>query len=178
MSGFSTLNDFLPQFADGGARPNRYWVQLTFPAGVAGNAEKIMFTTKGSAIPSSNLSHVDVPFFGRMLKVAGDKTFDDWNITVLLDNDWVGRTPFESWHSNILRFTNNVAILMPPTDYYGTAEVTPLGRDGSELETYTIEGIFPLNVSELTIGYDMNEQIYEQQVTFAVNNWVNTKAAF
>lgn len=174
---FSTLNDFLPQFKDGGARSNRYWVQITFPAGVAGNAEKIMYCTKDSAIPSSNVSAIDVPFHGRMLKVAGDKTFDDWNITVLIDNDWVGRTPFEEWHHKILNFTDNVAELVAPTEYYGTASIKPLSRDGSELEEYKLEGIFPTAVAELSLAYDPDGAIFEQAVTFSVNNWVSNNGA-
>jgi len=97
--------DFLANFQGGGFRPNRYQVILTFPAGVPNAlnaATKFGFTCKAAAIPSSQMGVAEIPYMGRQIKVPGDKTWDDWNVTVMLDTDFATRDVFETWHDLIL----------------------------------------------------------------------------
>lgn len=169
----ASVNDFLAQFQGGGARANRYEVVLTFPNGVgdAATAEKISFTCKAASIPASNLGVATVPYKGRPVKLPGDKTWDDWNITVLLDNDFVGRTVFEIWHDNILGFDSNVAQpgWVNPRNVFATATVTLLDRSDAALNSWQLEGMFPIHVGDVALGYDQNDQVMEQQVSFAIN---------
>lgn len=172
----ASIYDFLANFRGGGARPNRYRVVLTFPAGVpAGIAasEKISFTCSAASIPSSNIGIVDVPYMGRQVKVPGDKTFDDWTVTVLLDNDFLGRIAFEKWHDMILGFRTNVAQanMVNPINAYARAQVFALDRADNVIARYQIDGMFPSQVGEVTLGYDQNDQIMQQPVTFAINGW-------
>ena len=168
---------FLANFRGGGARPNRYEVQLTFPAGVPNAvfaAEKISFTCMATSIPSSQMGVVgNVQYKGRPVKLAGDKTFDDWNVTVLIDNDWLGRSVFESWHDKILGFRSNVATptMINPVNYFAKAVVNQLDRADRVIQSYEVEGMFPSSVGELALGYDQNDTVMQQTVTFAINGW-------
>jgi len=183
MSSIGTsVSDFLANFQGGGLRPNRYQVVLSFPndvlAAVHGgttSANKISFTCKASSIPASQVGTAQVPYMGRGIKFAGDKTFDDWEITVMLDNDLIGRHIFEAWHDQIMGFDSNVSTqsFVNPANYMASGTVTLLDRAGGILETYTIEAIWPTNLGSVSLGYDTNDSIAEQQVTFAVNGWSN-----
>lgn len=174
----ANIQDFLANFQGGGARPNRYEVILTFPDGVPGAQDasrKIGFTCKASAVPSTNIGIVEVPYMGRMVKIPGDKVWDDWTCTILLDNDLKGRKVFETWHEMLLGFRSNVAQpqMVNPNNAFASAEVVLLDRADGVLAggNYLVEGIFPQQVSEVTLGYDQNDQIMEQTVTFAINGW-------
>jgi hypothetical protein len=183
MAVATSVSDFLAQFQYGGLRPNRYQVVLTFPADVSAAmgsgtsvAQKISFTCKSANIPASSVGLVTVPYMGRQIKLAGDKTFDDWNVTVLLDNDLVGRHVFERWHDQILAFDANVATqnFVNPSNYFATATVQLLDRANQPLDTYVVEAMWPMAVSDIGLGYDQNDQVSEQQITFAVNGWSNS----
>lgn len=171
----SSIKDFLANFAQGGLRPNRYRVNLTFP-GVQ-NARKLSFTCRSSAVPSSELGTASAHFMGRELKMAGDKTWNDWNVTIYLDNDLVGRKSFEKWHNDILQFDANTANLMEPSSYYGSGTVQLLDRRESVLEVYEVELMYPTSVGEISLAYDSNDQIAEQQVTFAINGWKSSQTS-
>lgn len=171
----ASVHDFLANFQGGGLRPNRYEVILTFPASVdAGQAsKKVAFTCKAAAIPASNLGVVDVPYMGRQVKVPGDKTFDDWTVQIILDNDLLGRKVFERWHDQLLGFESNVAqdFMVNPSNAFATAVVNAMDRADRIIATYTVEDMFPSQVGEVTLGYDQNDQVAEQSVTFAINGW-------
>lgn len=171
-----SISNFLANFQGGGYRPNRYEVILTFPQGVpdalaAGN--KITFTCKAASIPGSTMGVVDVPYMGRMAKVAGDKTWDDWNVSIFLDTDFISRGVFERWHDLILGFDSNVASqgFSNPTNYFASGQVFALDREDRVVQKYEINGAWPTNVGEVTLGFDQNDQVAEFAVTFAINGW-------
>ena len=168
--------DFLANFQGGGFRPNRYNVILTFPNGVPNGAAaqtKFGFTCKAASIPSSQLGVADVPYMGRIVKIPGDKVWDDWTVTCMLDTDFSTRDVFETWHDLILGFRGNTAApgFATPTTTFATATVNALDRYDNIVKTYQIEGMWPTSVGEVTLGYDQNDQIAEMPVTFAVNGW-------
>lgn len=167
---------FMSNFRGGGARANRYEVHLTFPSGIPGAvqaAEKISFTCTAASIPSSQLGTAIVPYKGRQIKLPGDKTFDDWNVTVALDNDWLGRSIFERWHEAMNGFSSNLTQpnMINPTNSFATAVVYQLDRADREIQKYEIEAVWPTIIGEVTLGYAENDAVMMQQVTFAVNNW-------
>ena len=172
------VRDFLANFRGGGARPNRYEVIMTFPGTVPNGvrvSEKISFTCTATTIPSATLGTAIVPFMGRQVKLPGDRTFEDWTVTVVLDNDWLGRRAFEQWHDQMLGFTDNLAEqnMLNPINAFGVGIVNQLDRADNVIERYEVEGIFPTLVGEVQLGYDQNDMVALQQVTFAVNNWTN-----
>lgn len=178
------VNSFLTQLNGGGARPNRYEVIIGFPnfLGVTDTSiqQKISFTCKASSIPGSTLGEVQVPYKGRFIKVPGDRTFENWNVTIIVDNDFKGRDVFEEWSGGMLGNTSNVtrsANEVNPAQIFGQAQVHLLDRHDKIIKRYQITGIWPVSVDQVTIGYDQNDQVMEQNVTFAINNWESFNAS-
>lgn len=172
----ASVYDFLANFSGGGARPNRYRVTLTFPPGVQqalAASTKVSFTCSAAAIPSSNMGVTVVPYMGREVKIPGDKQFDDWSVQILLDNDFLGRSVFERWHDMLLGFRSNVAQsqMVNPGNAFARALVQTLDRADNIIRTYQIEGMFPIQVGEVSLGYAENDQVMIQPVTFAINGW-------
>lgn len=173
----SSVSEFMANFQGGGLRPNRYNVIVSFPSAVNGTdgaAKKISFTCVAASIPSTNIGVVDVAYKGRFAKVPGDKVWDDWDITVNLDNDLLGRKVFETWHNAINGFESNITAtpeLVNPANAFATATVELLDRHDRILSKYQVEGMFPTVVGQIQLGYDQNDQVAQQAVTFAINGW-------
>jgi len=176
------LSQFKSRLIGGGARPNLFEVELTaFPGGIGWDAETFQFMCKAAAIPASNIASVDVPFRGRIFKVAGDRTIDPWTITVINDENQAIRRAFEQWVELMARLDNNIGATQPAA-YMSNATVYHLGR-GSTMASINNEGeenviiaqyqfidIFPTNVSQIDLSYENGDQIEEFTVEFQVNN--------
>ncbi len=187
-----TISQFKGQLAGGGVRPNLFEVTLNFPNGsgqslsfmsndtqptaaeqtisTSGVADKIPFLVKSAALPASNISPVEVPFRGRVLKVAGERTFDTWTVTVLNDTDFRIRTSMEQWMNGISRLTNGSGEVNP-SDYTADANVDQLGRNGEIHRRYNFVGLFPTNISEIPLSFDTTDTIEEFTVEFQVLYW-------
>ena len=177
-----TLEDFKSRLRGGGARPNLFEVEMDFPdfaipAGesVASVNEITRFMCKAAQLPASNVAEIPVPFRGRVLKVAGDRTFDPWTITVVNDVDFRIRTAFEKWMNGINKHDDNSG-LINPVDYQRQAKVKQLGRASNTdsipvLKEYEFYGVFPTNVSEIEVSYDSSDIIEEFTVTLQVQWW-------
>lgn len=177
----ASVNNFIANFQGGGARPNLYNVIVTFPpslpAGLA--SRKASFTCKAASLPGSNMGMAQVPFMGRQVKLAGDKTFDDWTITIVNDTDFAVRDTFERWMDYINGHVSNVSFpgWGNPTNYFASAQVIQLDREDRAIKSYSMDAIFPLNVSEIQLGFDQNDVIEEFSVTLAVNYWRSNTTA-
>ena len=127
------ISDFKSKLIGGGARPNLFEVELTtLPDGVTGwDADSFQFLCKAAALPAQNIASIDVPFRGRIFKVAGDRTIDTWTVTVINDEDFVLRNAFENWTQQIADLTTNLGAT-DPSAYMTNAKVFQLGR-GSTL---------------------------------------------
>lgn len=166
------ITNFISQFS-GGARPNRYEVLLSFPSGVPNEMEKLSFTCKATSLPASIVNKVDVPYMSRMIPVSGDRTIDDWNITVINDVDFKVRRAFETWLNRLNGHEGNVSASgwQDPKQYYADAEVVQFDREHNEIKKIKMRSIFPTNMADITLGWSDNDQIEEFQVTFAVAWW-------
>ena len=164
------ITDFKSKLIGGGARPNLFEVELAFPEEIAIDndvKEKARFLVKAAALPASNITPIDVYFRGRILKIAGDRTFDTWTITVINDTDFAIRSAFEKWMNSINRLsdatgTNN------PADYQEDAYVHQLDRDGSTLRTYRFYDVFPTQISQVDLSYETVDTIQEFTVELQV----------
>lgn len=193
MAAFRKITDFKSQLTGGGARPNLFEVELSFPNGTGQSldfmstaatavsesqvltttglsADKIPFMVKAAAMPASNITPVEVPFRGRILKVAGERTFDTWTVTVLNDTDFKIRTAFEQWMNGISRLSNGSGEVNP-ADYTADAAVYQLGRNGTIHRKYNFEGLFPTNISEIALSMDTTDTIEEFTIEFQVLYW-------
>lgn len=164
------ITDFKSKLVGGGARPNLFEVELAFPEEIAIDndvKDKARFLVKAAALPASNITPIDVNFRGRILKIAGDRTFDTWTITVINDTDFSIRSAFEKWMNSINRLsdatgTNN------PADYQEDAYVHQLDRDGSTLRTYRFYDVFPTQISQVDLSYETVDTIQEFTVELQV----------
>lgn len=170
-----TINQFKNKMSGGGARPNLFEVKLNFPStGVnAGTTEDSSFLVKGAALPASNIGPIEVPFRGRILKLAGDRTFDTWTVTVINDTNFTLRGNFESW-MNLINKHEDSSGTTSPSDYMKDAEVIQLDRSGTSLRTYKFYDIFPTNISPIDLSYDTTDSIEEFTVEFQVQWWSAT----
>ena len=184
-----TIDSFKSRLVGGGARPNLFEVELNFPTGVGIFDEDIEDTTyrmmiKGAQLPASNIQEVLVPFRGRQLKVAGDRRFDPWTITVINDGDFKLREAFERWANFIIKVSDGSGTINP-SDYFADWIVNQLGRASTDLNVrgensgatlpvlrrYQMHGCWPSQVSPIELSYDTADVIEEFQVTLQVQWW-------
>ncbi len=168
-----TISDFKSKLTGGGARPNLFEVELAFPNAVAIDndvLQKSRFLVKAAALPASTIASVDIPFRGRILKVAGDRTFETWTITVINDVDFSIRSAFEKWMNSINKMTDATG-LTNPIDYTKDALVKQLDRNGGVLRTYKFWDIFPTNLSAMDLNYETTDTIQDFTVEMQVHYW-------
>lgn len=162
------INEFKSQLVGGGTRPSLFQVQITNP--ILGAADfKIPFMVKTASIPSSTLGEYTIPYFGRLVKYAGDRQFEPWSVVVINDEDFAVRNAMESWSNSINSHISNTRSL--PIDYKSDAIVTQYGKDGTVLRVYNFQGMFPTQISEMAVGWDMSDQVQEFSVTFQYDLW-------
>jgi hypothetical protein len=149
------ITDFKSKLTGGGARSNLFEVVLSFPniaQADTNTLDKSRFLVKTAALPASNIAPLDVAFRGRVLKVAGDRTFDSWTITVINDTDFSIRSAFENWMNKINRLSDNTGNT-DPAAYQADAFVYQLDRDGSTLRAYHMYDLFPTSISQIPLDY-------------------------
>ena len=170
-----SITNFRDRLVGGGARPNFFEVNITLPSSVDKFADvdtDMRFMIKAAEIPAANLGNIPIPFRGRVLPVAGDRTFDPWTVTVINDNNFKIRDAMEKW-SNFINDLQTSQGSVNPEDYQTSAFVKQLSREGDTnpgtidiLREYRFEGIYPNVVSSIPLDYGATDQIEEFQVTF------------
>jgi len=189
------LQGFKNQLKGGGARPNLFEVSVpAFPAGVVESGgvnwdkdvnKELRFLCKAAQLPASTVAEVPVPFRGRILKVAGDRTFEPWTITIINDENFRLRSSFENWMNTISDLSHATGITNP-SSYMTDAYVYQLGRGinkkaethpennrtQSILRAYKFLDIFPTEVSSIDLSYDSSDTIEEFSVTFQINEFI------
>lgn len=179
-----TINSKVSEFLDKiqqGVRPNMFLCDFEFPNNnKPGTTELdlINIMCKSAALPASNLGVIEVPFRGRTVKIAGDRTFDTWTATFINDKDFKIRQFMEKWMENINKHDDNTAVAIVPevtTGYTGNILVKQLERDntatGSIVRQYKLWDVFPTNISQIDLAYDSNDQIEDFTVEFQLQYW-------
>ena len=176
--GSRSITNFRDRLVGGGARPNMFEVNITLPTGVQGQSDfdqDIRFMIKAAEIPAANIGNIPVPFRGRVLPIAGDRTFAPWTVTIIND-DFKVRDKMERWSN----FINELVLAngaVDPESYQKNGIVKQLGRsflgDGKipVLRQYNFIGIYPNTISEIPLDYGATDQIEEFQVTFNYLYW-------
>ena len=203
MSNLRTLTSFKSALLGGGARPNLFEVSIpTFPNTALNSTPgqtwtpaaqtEFNFMCKAAQLPASNIASIDIPFRGRTLKVAGDRTIENWTVTIINDESFNLRTRFEIWMNGIAKMDDNTGATSPAA-YMQDAYVHQLGRGYANgrfsttnggaanaeadppavvkaLRSYKFHSIFPVNVSAIDLSYDSSDTIEEFTVEFAVQS--------
>ena len=169
-----SIEDFKAVLQGGGVRPTMFEVELTFPSAITADStlatNESTFLVKAAALPASNVGVIEVPFRGRKLKVSGDRTFDPWATTVINDVSFNLRSTFEKWAEKIQNHNYALGSTLL-SEYFASAIVRQLDRDGSQLRAYRFEGIWPSTVGEIGLAFDSTDVVEEYEVSFNVQYW-------
>jgi hypothetical protein len=170
----SNVSSFL-QVVKQGVRPNMFQVDITFPDSVDADQTLVSYMCKSAVLPASNIGVIEVPFRGRTVKIAGDRTFDNWSATFINDKEMKSRSYFEQWINQINSHKENTANIIDPTSYGRSVVIRQLEKDnspaGDELRSYKLWYAFPISTSAIDLAYDSNDQIEEFSVEFQYSYW-------
>jgi len=164
------VDDFKAKLRGGGARPNLFQVTINFPGFANGDPELTSFMCEAAALPASQMGEIIVPFRGRQLKMAGDRTFTEWTTTIINDTDFAVRDPIERWMNGINAHSANTGLTVPVA-YEADLKVEQLDRSGDVLKTYTFRGAYPTNVSEIALSYGDNDNVERFTCTWSYQYW-------
>ena len=162
----ANISDFKAKLAGGGARANQFKVTMPFPgyASVGGEIEELAFLCRATSIPSMEIASIPVPFRGRSIKIAGDRTIPDWSITVYNDTNFKLRDAFERWQNGINNMSDNEG-LTNPVDYQVDAFLDHLDRNGNTIKSYTLRGVYPIEIGAIPLDYEEAGAIEQFEVT-------------
>lgn len=164
------INDIRANLKLGGARPTLFQIELTSPFDSDLN-QIAPFMVQATQIPSSTIGAIEVPYFGRKIKVAGDRTFDTWTINVMNDEDFKVRHAMERWHNAINSLSGNLNQTgsSAPNNYKSQAIVKQYAKsdDQRPIREYKFYGIFPTDISTIDLDWNSTDTIEMFSVTFA-----------
>ena len=170
----SNVSSFL-QVVKQGVRPNMFQVDISFPDSVDADTQLVSYMCKSAVLPAANIGVIEVPFRGRTVKIAGDRTFDNWSATFINDKEMKSRAYIESRQQSNNSHKANTANEIDPTEYGRTVVIKQLEKDnspsGDELRSYKLWYAFPISTSAIDLAYDSNDQIEEFSVEFQYSYW-------
>ena len=176
------INDFKNNLKQGGVRPNLF--RVNGPIGPEGNDQATSFLVRTASLPASNLSTILVPFRGRQLKLPGNRSFDDWSLTIISDSEFNLRTKFERWLEAINSTIGNVA--EQPHDLtqgsflagglFPTWSVDQLDRQNNPIKTYSFFHCFPTVVGDMALDSDASDTLSEFTVTMSYSYFLTSDA--
>lgn len=161
------INEIKSQLTYGGARQTNFQVTISNPANSAAYL-KTPFLVQAASIPAMVKGVIQVPYFGRRIKLAGDRTFMPWQVTVINDEDFLIRNALEQWSSTINGLDSNIRTL---ANYKSEATVTQLAKDGAALRTYHFHGLFPSEITQIDLDWGATDQYETFQVVFQYDSW-------
>ena len=170
------VQEFRAQMNYDGARPNLFKCDLTFPTLTQGQAaqNKFTFMARAAQLPGSTVNQIPQFYFGRELKFAGNRSFPEWTVTIINDEDFKIRDTFERWMSGMNSHVGNLrnpAFIKGDGGYQQDGFVTQFSKDGTQLKKYKFVGLFPIDVSPIELDWGANDTIEEFAVTFAYQWW-------
>ena len=168
----ATLDEFKSNLVGGGARANQFRVTFNTPGAIATglNVRTASFLIKAAALPGRTLSEITIPFRGRNLYIAGDRSFETWETTIINDTDFLIRNAIERWTNGINNMSDNEGITNP-TDYQVDAFVDHLDRNGNTIKSYTFRGMYPQALQAIDLNYDAATAVEEFVCTWRYQYW-------
>lgn len=162
------INDIRSKLVGGGASPNKFMVNITNPATNIADLDT-PFMVKATSLPAYTVGQIEVPYFGRKIKLVGDRTYESWTVTVINDENFKVRQAMELWQNSMNSARGNTTLFgtASPSAYKSEAEVNQYSKDGSILRTYNFHGIFPVNIAAIDLNWETVDAIQEFTVEFA-----------
>jgi hypothetical protein len=171
------VNDFITNGLEyGGARPALFDVTITPPAIIGLSQEsvsKLTFMCQAANLPPSQMESIQIPYFGRKIKIAGERTFSDWQLTILNDEDFKVRSLFEKWSNALNSLEANLrGEGLNVENYKADMEVTQYGKDGNPIRSYVVIGGFPTDVSAIDLNWNTTGSVETFTVGIAYDYWL------
>jgi hypothetical protein len=164
----TSINDFKANLIGGGARANQFRVTITPPSGIAIGLDvrRTSFMVRASNLPAQTLTEIAIPFRGRQIYIAGDRSFDDaWTSTFMNDTDFMVRNAMERWSNGINDLADNTGVVAP-SDYQTDLTVEQLDRDDAVLKSYIFRNAWPTTIAAIELTSDQADAIEEFEVTW------------
>lgn len=167
-----SINNFRANLTGQGARPNLFEITVPFPTSVpTGEAgQKTTFMCKGTQIPGSDLGNVPITYFGRAIKLAGNRTFPEWTTTIINDEDFAVHGGLTNWMNGINSHAGNERSFSG-TDYQVDAAVTQYKKNGEIAKVITMVNCWPSAVAPIELAWETNDAIEEFSVTWQYDYW-------
>jgi len=176
------VNAFRTTLTGDGARANLFDVQLPFPSYVqfgGGASQLATFQVKAAQLPGTTIGTAPLYYFGREVKLAGNRQYQDWTVQVINDENFTIRSAMEQWANGIngpVTNVRNTAAEVIDGGYGVDATVTQYGKDGSQIAQYQFIGIWPTDLSPVELEWGTNDSVEEFTVTFAVQYFLSSQA--
>ena len=177
MASFN-INSFRSALTGDGARPNLFQIQIPMSglAGVTDPGQTLSFMAKSAQLPGSTMGMVPLYYMGRELKFAGNRTFTDWTVTIINDENMSVRKAIEQWMNGINSNVGNVRLLGSPNNlgqntYQVDGNVTQFSKANTTIKAYKMVGLFPIDLAPIDLDWGQNDTIEEFSVTFAYQWW-------
>jgi hypothetical protein len=161
------VNEIRANLIGDGARPSLFEVTMVNPASTSGDAV-LRYMVRAAQIPQSTINPIEVPYFGRRIKLAGSRSYANWTVTVMNDENFAVRSALEAWSSQINSGQTNLRTL---SAYRSTATVKQFAKDGSVLREYDFVNIFPLDIGPIALAWDDGDNVETFDVEFAYDYW-------
>lgn len=173
-------NTFRQELKYGGARPTLFEVSLTFPSFVpsaSAAGAKVTFMCKASQVPGMNLGTIEIPYFGRTIKTPGDRTFEDWTMTVINDEDYLVRNALEAWSNAIDQIDQDTETIRNEelediNSYVIDITVKQFSKRGNIVKQYQLKNAHPSVIAPIELSWENKDTIEEFDVTFVYDYFV------
>jgi len=166
----ANISSFTNALQGGGARGNQFEVTMSGGGADGIQSRGFSFLCRGAQIPALTIGEVAVPYRGRQIFVAGDRTYDAWTVTVMNDRNYGVRSQLESWMNNMGDIGSaSTATTLNANSYYATAIVKQMDRNDATIRTYTLDGVWPTTLDAIDLAFDANDAIQEFGATFRFN---------
>ena len=171
------IDQFRSKLNYDGARPNLFEVIMNFPSAVVSGAQSVQdefrFMCRAAQMPGSTIGSVVIPYFGREVKLAGNRVFPDWTVTIVNDEDFKIRNAFEQWMNAINQHVSNQRnfAFRSTTSYSTDATIWQYTKVGGLAKSYRFKGMFPIDISPIDVDWGSNDTVEEFTVTFQYQYW-------
>ena len=171
------VNEFISRGLEyGGARPSLFEVQMGQPPGIqfdADSVQKLSFMCQAAQLPAASMSSIEIPYFGRKIKVAGERSFDNWTLSIMNDEDFKVRSLFEKWSNALNSLETNIrGGGLGAENYKSDLDVIQYAKDGEIIRAYTVIGAFPTDVSSIDVNWSSTGTVQTFSATLAYDYWI------
>jgi len=171
------VNEFISRGLEyGGARPSLFEVQMGQPPGIqfdADSVQKLSFMCQAAQLPAASMTSIEIPYFGRKIKVAGERSFDNWTLTIMNDEDFKVRSLFEKWSNALNSLETNIrGGGLGAENYKADLDVIQYAKDGEIIRAYTVIGAFPTDVSSIDVNWSSTGTVQTFSATLAYDYWI------